>query len=131
VWVPANVCPVKGLRYPQGLDRTKFLGGGGGSHPEDEEGGMMMSSPHEMAARAAIAINKEFIDDLPPMLREDCDDRDVVAPFRNTEIALGKLPRGVEIQTGGRGEVSKLSEAEISACTSMSRAREKYCDTGW
>ena len=68
----------------------------------------MMSSPHEMAARAAIAINKEFVDDLPPMLREDCDDRDVVAPFR-----------------------SKLSEAEISARTSMSRAREKYCDTGW
>ena len=33
VWVPANVCPVKGLRYPQGLDRTEFLGGGGGVPP--------------------------------------------------------------------------------------------------
>ena len=103
----------------------------------------MSSSPHEMAARAAIAINKEFVDDLPPMLRENYDDRDVFAPFKNTEIMLGRLL--------GKGEFSHvyeisnfkpeededkglmilsgwLSEAEISARRLM-KTRERYRDT--
>ncbi len=64
---------------------------------EEEE---ISSSPREMAARATIAINREFVDDLPPMLRENYDDRDVVAPFKNGDIMLGKLL--------GKGEFSHV-----------------------
>ena len=109
----------------------------------EEEGGIS-SSPHEMAARAAIAINREFVDDLPPMLRENYDVRDVVAPFKNTEIMLGKLlgkgefshvyeistfkPEQEDEDDGLMISSGWLSEAEISARRLM-KTRERYRDT--
>ena len=67
--------PSRASAIRRGWTEPNSWGGGGGSHPEDEEGGMMMSSPHEMAARAAIAINKEFIADLPPKFKPEDAER--------------------------------------------------------
>ena len=91
-------------------------------------------SPHDMAANAAISVRDDFVNDLTPSLREDYDNRDVVAPFRTNEIILGRMlgsgefSHVYEISKFRPMDADGLCEMEIAARRRM-KARERYRDT--
>ena len=49
-----------------------------------------MVSPLEMAVRAVIAVNREFLDDLTLKLRENYGDRDTIVPFISRLFGSGE-----------------------------------------
>ena len=92
------------------------------------------ASPHDMAANAAISVRDDFVNDLPPSLRQDYDNRDVVAPFRTNEIILGRMlgsgefSHVYEISKFRPMDADGLGEMEIAARQRM-KSRERYRDT--
>ncbi len=100
----------------------------------------MPSSPHKMVARAAVMVDREFVDKVPMKLREDYDNRDIVVQFKTGKIMLGRLLGSGSREFSHLCKVSKfrpeeendnvlrpsrLSGGKILARRAM-RSRERY-----